>query len=122
MNKFKILILILIISSCNSNNGVSNIEIDNQNIELGLLKIGDTINKSIFINSIGKNEFKIDSIGVSCGCTLVKYDKSPIPKDQSAEIKIRFIPNEKGKFNKSIVVEGNSDPPFNVFYLKGEVK
>ena len=48
MNKFKILILILIISSCNSNNGVSNIEIDNQNIELGLLKIGDTINKSIF--------------------------------------------------------------------------
>ena len=122
MNKLKVLLFILIVSSCQPNNVITNVELDSQNIELGLLSIGDTINKSIFINNIGKNELKIDSVGVSCGCTLVEYDKLPISQNESAEIKIRFIPNEKGKFNKSIVVEGNTNPPFNIFYLKGEVK
>lgn len=121
MNKKVLLIIFLAFFSCKIDEGDTKISFPNQ-VYLGEMSIKDTIFKEIEITNLGNNSLKIDSIGVSCGCTVVDYNKSPIMTNQRSTIKISFRPEQKGIINKIIMIDANTDPPFNIITLKGEVK
>ncbi|ULC59982.1 DUF1573 domain-containing protein [Flaviramulus sp. BrNp1-15] len=127
MNKFKVLFFIILLSSCkdkvaNKYELITEIKIENNEINFGEISITDTLFKTIRVKNTGKNLLVIDSIGASCGCTIVNYDKAPRKFNEIVELSLRFIPYEKGQVNKSIIIDANTDPPFNILYLKGEVK
>ncbi|MCF6294329.1 MAG: DUF1573 domain-containing protein [Flavobacteriaceae bacterium] len=120
----KIVICFLFFVSCKkevSEKLITEIEITPEIFEFGEINMTDTLIKVFKIKNLTNNPLKIDSIGVACGCTTFRYYKEEIFKNEIVDITIQFIPNEKGVIKKAIVVEANTNPPFNMFYLKGKV-
>ena len=118
-----ILLLGILLFSCNNiEPKIAEIYLENRNIDIGSLSINDTITQKIYLKNHSDNLLKIDSVGVSCGCTVVSFDKQPVSKKDSIGLTINFIPDHLGIFDKSIVIDANTDPPFTIFHLVGEVK
>lgn len=112
----------LLFLGCNKKEDILQTTIDfNEEVNFNQISLSDTILKTIVIKNIGKNNLIIDSIGTSCGCTIINRYKNNIKPNYNTEITIKFIPENIGDFKKSIVIEANTDPPFNIFYIKGKV-
>lgn len=119
---FSFIFIITLISCNNQTDRIAEILVNNNSIDIGQLSLKDTITKTIYIRNKSENQLKIDSVGVSCGCTVVSFDKQPISKNDSIGLTINFIPDHLGVFDKSIIIDANTDPPFTVLHLVGEVK
>jgi len=110
-------------TSCyNGQSKIAELYIKNDSINIGTVAIKDTITKTIYLKNNSSNQLKIDSVGVSCGCTIISFDKHPISKNDSLALTINFIPDELGSFKKSIMIDANTNPPFTELHLIGEVK
>lgn len=120
--KSSILLLIILIASCkNDKSDFAEIHIENK-IDLGAITLSDTITSKIFIKNRSTEKLKIESIVASCGCTVVSFENHSISKNDSLALDIMFIPDKKGLFEKSVIIDANTDPPFTTFHLIGEVK
>ncbi|WP_366663734.1 DUF1573 domain-containing protein [Winogradskyella sp.] len=109
------------ITSCNSiDKYVSTIKI-NKDINLGIININDTVEKTLFIKNMSSVKLKINSIASSCECTLISFDNSLIKKNDSAYIRFQYIPESRGKFTKQIIIDANTKDPFTSINLTGEV-
>lgn len=123
----KLLLISLILTSCkNINqqetiNKISKIQISPEQVNFGTVKIYDTIFQIFKVKNISSNPLTIDSIGTSCGCTTLKYSKSKILENGEVDITIQFVPEQFGFTKNSIVIDANTDPPFSIVYLKGNV-
>lgn len=85
------------------------------------MKIYNTIFQTFKVKNISSNPLTIDSIGTSCGYTTLKYSKSKILENGEIDITILFVPEQLGFTKNSIVIDANTDPPFSIVYLKGNV-
>jgi len=120
--KIKTFVLFFCLISCNNNvKEFAKFEIENTQYLFKDLSINDSLSFTFRIKNISKNPLKISKVGASCGCTAVSFTEKSIQKGQNAEVKIIYRPNSIGIKEKSIVVEMNSEPPFQVFYLRGNV-
>ncbi len=97
------------------------IEILKKEYNFGEITMTDSIVVSFYIKNISDIPLLITKVGTSCGCTTSEYTKDEVMKNENATINVVFKPNDTGFTEKSIVVESNTEPPFNVFYLKGQV-
>ncbi|NNL16634.1 MAG: DUF1573 domain-containing protein [Flavobacteriaceae bacterium] len=97
-------------------------EISDKEYDFGEISISDSIVHSFFIKNSSTTPLKIYEVASSCGCTTTNFTKTNIGLNEHASIQVVFKPDRKGYIEKSIIVETNTDPPFNVFYLKGIVK
>jgi len=117
------IILSLLLFSCNrKTNNIAEIEI-NKIQNFGVIKIGDTINKTFYLKNLSENSLIIKDLKTSCGCTVAKIKDSLIKKDAGTSIIAQYIaePDDVGLIEKSIIIEANTDPTFTVLYLKGKV-
>lgn len=76
---------------------------------------------TIYIKNIGIENLIVLDIIASCGCTLVDYDKRPILPSDSLALKIRYNPDKKGYFNKTINVYCNTAVSPIKFHVQGVV-
>lgn len=76
---------------------------------------------TIYIKNIGIENLIVLDIIASCGCTLVDYDKRPIFPSDSLALKIRYNPDKKGYFNKTINVYCNTAESPIKFHVQGVV-
>lgn len=108
-----IFLLLLFSISCNDNKLIlSNIQIENSEINIGEIGLNDTIKVEYQIVNPSDTELLVLGIEPSCGCTSVKLlDKSIQPKSKSI-LFVDFIADKEGAIEKYIVLKSNTNPPF----------
>ncbi len=119
-----LLILCLLVFSCQKNDGLATIEVDKNEFNFGKIKVNDTVDVKFKLKNSSSNSLIIKKIKTSCGCTVAKLKDSLINPNDYAVIEAKFISDNdnKGTVSKSIVIEANTQPNFTVLYLKGKVE
>ncbi|WP_256448738.1 DUF1573 domain-containing protein [Proteiniphilum propionicum] len=59
---------------------------------------------------------------LSCGCTQIEYEKKPILPDRTTRISITYNVDDRGYFNKTVSVYGNTDNSPLIIRLKGNTE
>ncbi len=123
------LVVCWVLNSCDSESKAdmkkeySNITFTSNYKSLGNVILGST--KEIEFYAINKSDIPliIDSVKSSCSCTVSKFPKKPILKNDSGLILARYTPNKTniGFLEKSIVVLSNTKPAFTVLTFSGTV-
>ncbi|MDD5152331.1 MAG: DUF1573 domain-containing protein, partial [Flavobacterium sp.] len=114
-----------ILTSCNQKKYSFAIVKYQKTHDFGEITLKDTVNYIFKIKNISKVDFKIRQIGTGCGCTAAIIKDSIISENETTEIHIKYIPKKQDKgiglIKNSIVIDGNTNPPFTTFYLTGKV-
>ena len=77
------------------------------------------IHEFTFVNSSNQPVI-ISGVRSSCGCTVTKYDKSPILPGKKGEIEISYNSKRTGPFKKSVIVTLNNNEK-HVLKIEGDV-
>lgn|SRR5690554_4626640 len=106
--------------SCNKKHPV--LELSQNAIDLGIVGLNDTINRTVYIKNIGNEDLKILRLESSCGCTVaVLQDSIIVPKD-SVSFELEIVPDNKGAFERSVVVRSNDAKIFHVLDIGAYVE
>jgi hypothetical protein len=73
------------------------------------------------LTNTGKEPLILNNIRSTCGCTVPKWERSPILPGQSTEIEVKYSTNRIGKINKSVTVTSNAENSPVVLKITGEV-
>ncbi|RTY95898.1 DUF1573 domain-containing protein [Flavobacterium sp. GT3R68] len=124
--KHKIILGLFVITtmSCNRSKSEYATLKTEKTFDFGTISIHDTVNHVFEVKNTSDKKLEISQIGTSCGCTGAIISDSIVSKNESAKIKVQFIPkkDQVGQINNSIVIEANTNPPFTTIYIKGTVK
>lgn len=134
MNKnfiVNILIILLALIGCHcentgANDGVeksAQIKFSISKFNIGKFKSGSSQNIEFYAKNVSETPLLIDTMQASCACTVGKFPKNPILKNDSGLIVVTFNPKPGvyGYFEKSIVVSANTKPNFTVLTIEGEI-
>ena len=82
-------------------------------------------NKEVTYEFIYKNPgmipLLINKTESSCGCTVPKYTKEPVPPGGEGKVTVVFDAKSSGHFSKTITVHTNTQEKETKLYVKGEV-
>ena len=97
-------------------------ELESTEVDYGTIEQhSDPLRIFNFVNT-GTEPLVIKHAKGSCGCTVPKWPKEPIPPGEDGEIIVEFnSKNKKGKRNQKVTITANTNPPQSFIYLKGEV-
>lgn len=71
----------------------------------------------------GVNPLTIAQCKGSCGCTVPEWPKEPIAPGGQGEIKVQFNSGKKkGKQNKTVTIQANTDPNPTVLQIKSDIE
>ena len=71
----------------------------------------------------GTSELIVQNVRPSCGCTTTGWTKEPVKPGAKGFISAVYNPkNRPGKFNKSLTIISNANPPQMRIYIKGNVE
>lgn len=80
------------------------------------------VNHTFHITNTGNSPLIIRHVESSCGCTVTRWSRQPIPPGKTTSITITFNPqNREGKFNKIITVYTNATVPNHILKISGNV-
>ena len=127
MKKFLVSLVFIVFAVCgmNAQNGPSEkgdsivfnkFEHDYGTIERG----GDGNCEFIFVNK-GHSPLVLNNVRASCGCTVPKWPREPIPPGSQGVISVKYNPRISGAFNKSIIVNSNAENSTVRLFIKGKV-
>jgi hypothetical protein len=70
----------------------------------------------------GNENLIVTNVRASCGCTSSDYTKTPVKPGEEGFVSAIYNPkNRPGKFNKSVTVTTNANPPTTILRLTGSV-
>ena len=100
----------------------TSVEFSKTVIEFGDITQGDKVSETITFTNTGNEPLIISSAKGSCGCTVPKWPKAPVPPGESAEMEIEFSSKGKsGQQNKTVTIQANTDPNPTRLTVKGNV-
>ncbi|MBL4577586.1 MAG: DUF1573 domain-containing protein [Flavobacteriales bacterium] len=81
--------------------------------DFGTIKQNSIGNQHTFtFTNTGTNPLIISNAKGSCGCTVPKWPKEPIPPGGTGTIEVEYKPgSQKGNQKKTVTVTANTDPP-----------
>ncbi len=86
------------------------IQVDAQNLYLGKILKGDSINFQYTITNMGRKKLQIRSVNTTCGCTASVIDKDNLKRGESTVVRGTFYSaGRDGIQDKSIIIISN-DP------------
>lgn len=89
----------------------------------GTISQGEVVNHTFKFTNSGTEDLIIRSTSASCGCTVPRHTKEPIPPGGSGEIVVRFDSKGKnGQQNPVITVVANTAPQQERLSLRGFVQ
>jgi len=95
---------------------------DATEFDFGTVDEGEKVSHSYTFKNTGDEPLILSNAKGSCGCTVPKWPKEPIPPGEDGEITVEFnSKNKKGKRNQKVTITANTNPPQTFIYLKGEV-
>lgn len=90
--------------------------------DFGRIIEGETVSYSFKFTNTGKSDLIIAEVTTSCGCTVPSYPKTPIRPGEGGTVKIAFNSNGRRGFqSKNIVVASNTQPNTTVIRIKAQV-
>ncbi|HEY4540358.1 MAG TPA: DUF1573 domain-containing protein [Faecalibacter sp.] len=100
------------------------LKLGSENLELGDVKLGTTVNSVMKVTNTGKEPLIIKSVVGSCGCTVPEFPKTPIAPGSTADIKVNYsVGSVAGNFNKTVTITSNDvNASRTIFRVKGTAK
>lgn len=131
MKKIALFIIITTLTTtigCTQDAGADNagkqgpkIEFEKTIHDFGDIEYGGNGTYEFVFKNTGNEPLIITDVKSSCGCTVPKWSKEPIPKGESGTIKVKYNTRRAGSFTKSVRVLNNSATPQVVLQIKGKV-
>jgi hypothetical protein len=100
----------------------SAIKFESLEYDFGTINEGEVVEHTFQFTNSGTTPLLIEKATATCGCTVPKWPKDPIPAGETGEIKVRF--DSKNKPNqqiKTITITANTDPSITRLRIKGFV-
>ncbi|MHC1731763.1 MAG: DUF1573 domain-containing protein [Bacteroidales bacterium] len=90
--------------------GTAMITFNNPEHDFGKVKAGEKVGCIFTYTNTGDADMVITSASASCGCTVPKYDKRPVPPGGSGTIEVVFdTAGREGIQTKTVVVQSNAE-------------
>jgi len=117
------------VSSQNSNkiaglrNSIPEIKFSETIHDFGKIIQGEVVGTNFTFTNTGSSNLLVLDASASCGCTVPKWSKEPIPPDGKGSLEVIFDSSgREGKQNKSITVRTNASDQNIVLYITAEVE
>ncbi|UAM98031.1 DUF1573 domain-containing protein [Polaribacter litorisediminis] len=85
------------------------IKLENQHYNFDKLKLFKADSIYFSYKNIGENDFKIESVKASCGCTIPFWSKKKLKPNDIDSILVVYDSNKKGRFSKEIFIVSNNE-------------
>jgi hypothetical protein len=130
------IILIIIMTACNSSRGdqtadksgfpadgeLAEISFREYEHDFGKITEGEKVAHIFTFENKGPGTLVISSASTSCGCTVTKYDRNPIPSGKGGSLEVVFDSDGRnGIQTKTISVQSNSRTQVVVLKITAEV-
>lgn len=90
--------------------------------DFGDVDEGEMVTHIYKFTNTGKEPLVIKDAKGSCGCTVPKWPKTPIPAGEQGEIQVEFNSKGKtGKQTKRVTINANTDPAQTFLTISGNV-
>lgn len=84
---------------------------EHEEYDFGAIMQGEKVSHTFKFKNIGKSDLLITSAKGSCGCTVPKYDKTPIAPGKEGQIEVVFDSDgRQGIQHKTVTVLANTQP------------
>ena len=88
----------------------------------GTVKEGEKVGCIFSYTNTGDADLVISSASASCGCTVPRYDKRPVPPGKSGTIEVIFYTSgREGLQTKTVVVQSNAENNLIILRIIAEV-
>lgn len=93
-----------------------------EDYDYGTVKSGEIVEHVFKYTNTGNVPLVITNARSTCGCTVPKFNREPLPVGETAEISVRFnTKGKKGKQRKPVIVTANTYPSETRAFIFGEV-
>jgi len=90
--------------------------------DFGKIYQGEVVGTNFLFTNTGNSNLMILDASASCGCTVPKWSKEPIPPGGKGSLEVIFDSSgREGMQNKSITVRTNASDENSVLYITAEV-
>ena len=90
--------------------------------DFGKVAEGEKVSCNFTFDNKGTENLIISSATTTCGCTVSKYDKKPIPPGASGNLEVVFdTSGRNGMQTKTITVKSNASKPVVLIKITAEV-
>lgn len=104
-------------------NDATSLRFDSDRHDFGVIKTTDKVTHVYTFTNTGKQSLKIENVKASCGCTIPKWTKKPIPPGEQGEIKVIFnAAGKRGPQHKVVTVIANTVPVNTRLYLQAYIE
>jgi Tfp pilus assembly protein PilX len=91
--------------------------------DFGKVKAGERVGCIFTYTNTGDADLAITSASASCGCTVPKYDRKPIPPDGTGTFEVVFdTSGREGTQTKTVVVQSNAENNMVILRIIAEVQ
>lgn len=88
------------------------ITLEEKTFDFGDIQQGDKVEHLFSLENTGTAPLILTNVQTTCGCTVPKWPREPIPPGQKAEILVKFDSTGKiGKVNKVVKIISNAVTP-----------
>ncbi len=90
--------------------------------DFGKVTAGEKVSYTFTFDNKGTSNLIISSATTTCGCTVPKYDKKPIPPGSNGTLEVVFdTSGREGMQTKTITVKSNASKPVVLLKITAEV-
>jgi hypothetical protein len=90
--------------------------------DFGKIYQGEVVGTNFLFTNTGSSNLLILDASASCGCTVPKWSKEPVPPGGKGTIEVKFNSSgREGMQNKSITIQTNASNINSVLYITAEV-
>jgi hypothetical protein len=90
--------------------------------DFGKVAEGEKVSYTFSFDNKGTSDLIISSSTTTCGCTVPKYDKKPIPPGSNGTLEVVFdTSGREGMQTKTITVKSNASKPVVLLKITAEV-
>ena len=95
---------------------------ETKEFNFGTIKQGEVVEYDFKFKNTGESDLVIVKMKGSCGCTVPKWDKTPVKPGESATFHVKFnSAGKRNKQNKTVTITCNTATGKEVVYVKGDV-
>lgn len=103
--------------------GTAVITFNSSEHDFGMVSAGEKVGCIFTYTNTGDADLVITSATASCGCTVPKYNKRPVPPGSSGTIEVSFdTSGREGMQTKTVVVQSNAENNLVILRIIAEVE
>jgi len=93
-----------------------------ESYDFGDIAVGENVSYTFTYTNEGDANLVILSATASCGCTVPKWNKDPLPPGKEGYVEVVFDSSGRsGKQIKNIAIRSNSDPAVKVLQIQANI-